>query len=930
MASNKKKKDKERKRSKNLAKKKLNSTAKSKSSSKPRTLSATDLKVNEAIYAINADDFFKAEGILNEILKDNPKHPYANLYLGAVYYKRLDLFNAEKYMNLARDNGVDEESYCINYALVLEQRGDLDEALKLYEKALKLVPNAEELHYNLANLYNKKYDYQNAYTHYKQALKLSPADTNIEFQLGKSAHEIMNFEEAKNHLLNVIKKDPDNALAHSSLGMTLMRLQENKKAEEHLLKARELAPFDLKVKGIYGNFLREIGRAEEAAQMLQEVMNSAPDNIDSLMSYGNSLSDSGRYPEAREYFQKVMQIAPEYYASYASMGMTYSRTSSKTALEWYEKALAKKENADDVLSLMSFSLNQLGKNAEAEQCLRKAIKLYPDYAQHHQNLSNILLTAGKVRESLDEAIRANELNPDLNLVLSNIVFYMHYIPEYSSENIWKFHQVYRNMYPFDKTKLPIYNTEVDPDKKLRVGLVSCDFRKHSVAYFIEPILRGHDKNKYELICYADVKAPDTYTQHLREKSDGWRNTIGYSYDKLAETIRADGIDILIDLAGHTADNRLPTFAQKPAPVQVSWLGYPDTTGLEQMDYRLVDEFTDTPESEKYSSEALIRMPGGFHCYSALRDAPPVAPTPSKEKGHVTFGSFNNLAKVSDETIFLWCKILENVPGSELLMKSLSLGDESVQAYTVSRFKEFGIDESRLKFIPRTASVGEHLQNYALIDIALDTYPYNGTTTTFEALWMGVPVITLHGPNHCSRVGLSIMTQIGLAELTASNPEEFIGRAVGLADAEDIREQLRASMRERMIHSPFLDEKGFLGKFEATLSAIWKNYCEKKPENHKPKQLPEISNADPYTVKAPQSTASSLKLNFGNAAPQDGSMKLNFGTPTQKEDNMKLNFGDTAKPAPEQEMKLNFGNAQATNPDKKNQKEDDQDSMTLKF
>jgi predicted O-linked N-acetylglucosamine transferase (SPINDLY family) len=324
-------------------------------------------------------------------------------------------------------------------------------------------------------------------------------------------------------------------------------------------------------------------------------------------------------------------------------------------------------------------------------------------------------------------------------------------------------------------------------------------------------------------CYSDVKSSDVVTDEIKRLADHWRPISGQPDAAVADQIRKDGIDILVDLAGHTAGNRLPVFARKPAPVQVTWLGYPNTTGMPVIDYRLTDEIADPQgEADQYHSETLIRLPDGFLCYDAPDNVPDVSGLRARKTGRITFGSFNNLPKINEEVIRLWSRLLHNVPNSCLLLKSKQLADEPTRQRFLELFSATGIGSERIKLLPRTPSTAGHLALYHQIDIALDPFPYNGTTTTCEALWMGVPVITLRGNRHSGRVGASILTRIGLQEMIAESEGQYVQIGMKLAENIDRLEQLRSQMRQRMKTSPLCDGKCFARTMENTFRNIWKN------------------------------------------------------------------------------------------------------------
>ena len=307
------------------------------------------------------------------------------------------------------------------------------------------------------------------------------------------------------------------------------------------------------------------------------------------------------------------------------------------------------------------------------------------------------------------------------------------------------------------------------ERRLKIGYVSPDFCQHSVAYFIEPLLRAHERQAVEVFCYADVTRPDSVTARLRGYADHWLITVGRSDDELAERILTDSIDILVDLAGYTSKNRLGVFARKAAPVQVSWLGYPNTTGLAAMDYRLVDAVTDpVGEADAWASETLVRVDGGFLCYGSGKDVPKPTVPPCLTSRTVTFGSFNNPAKLSDATLDTWARLLERLPKTRLLLKGKPLGDAATRSFFLSRLAERGVAPERVELVAWLSNEAMHLALYDRVDIALDPFPYNGTATTCEALWMGVPVVTLLGDRHAGRVGASLLTQVGFTDWIAGS------------------------------------------------------------------------------------------------------------------------------------------------------------------
>ena len=365
-----------------------------------------------------------------------------------------------------------------------------------------------------------------------------------------------------------------------------------------------------------------------------------------------------------------------------------------------------------------------------------------------------------------------------------------------------------------------------PERRLRIGYVSGDLRYHSVAFFIAPVIEQHDRENFEITCYANVARPDANTERLEALCDRWRDVASLGDAEVAAWIRRDEIDILVDLSGHTVGNRLPVFARKPAPVQVTYLGYPNTTGLDGMDYRLTDSQADpVGMTESLHSESLVRLEHGFLCFQPLEACPAIRdPDASDAATEITFGSFNELLKVTPTTVAAWCQILDRVPGSRLLIKGTTLGDEGTRQIVLDRFREHGIDAGRVRLIGRTRTLEEHLELYNGIDVALDTYPYNGTTTTCEALWMGVPVVTRCGKVHASRVGSSLLARVGLDDLVAGDESEYIEKAVALAEDVVRRRRLRGELRDRMRESPLMASTAFTRALESAYREMWRSAC----------------------------------------------------------------------------------------------------------
>jgi predicted O-linked N-acetylglucosamine transferase (SPINDLY family) len=461
------------------------------------------------------------------------------------------------------------------------------------------------------------------------------------------------------------------------------------------------------------------------------------------------------------------------------------------------------------------------KLGEAIENYKTALSIDPHSAETLYNIGRALSLQGKMAESEGYLRRALELEPD-NLVIYQAIFMkMNYNPCYTASAIASEHFRVGKMLtePFAPFIAPFQN-ERSSSRRLKIGYVSPNFHTHSVAYYIKPVLSKHDHGNFEIFCYSDVSNPDDTTIRLQGYADKWRNILNIPDEEVAQLIRNDKIDILVDLAGHTGP-RMLLFANKSAPIQVTWIGYPVTTGLSTMDYKVVDHYTDQPgKSEHLYTETLLRMPQTFLCYLPEEESPDLGELPALKKGHITFGSFNNLPKLSPEMFSLFSEILSLIPDSHLLMKAGSLTDHDTRQYVLDIFKRKGIEETRIEFMSWMPSKREHLNAYNSVDIALDTYPYNGTTTI--CMWMGSPVISLSGEPHASRIGASLLSNIGLPDLIAKDKNEYIQKAVDLANDVKKLELLRSRLRDMMIHSPLTDATAFTAHLEHFYSKIWED------------------------------------------------------------------------------------------------------------
>ncbi|MHC4753684.1 MAG: O-linked N-acetylglucosamine transferase, SPINDLY family protein [Planctomycetota bacterium] len=468
-------------------------------------------------------------------------------------------------------------------------------------------------------------------------------------------------------------------------------------------------------------------------------------------------------------------------------------------------------------------LQYTGQLTEALEYQSKAIQLEPEQPELWANKARVLIETGKSGEGIDLLRKAVEKMPNNAQAHSNLLFRMHHLAELNLQAILEEHLKWALQHAPAERARKSHPNNPDMHRKLRIGYISPDFRTNSVAYFFESLLDGHDRTGFEVFGYGNVESPDQFTEYLMQKFDHYHNVFQLSDLKLVKLIQSHRIDILVELAGHTGNNRLTALAYKPAPIQVTYLGYPDTTGMEAIDYRFTDEACEMPNSQQFYTEQLVSLPEGFLCYKPPEFAPYITPPPCEQNGFITFGSFNNNCKFNPSLAQLWSSVLISNPGSKLLLKIKGGQYPEIQKHYIGMFQNCGISAERINIIGWKA-LDEHLKMYSEIDISLDTYPYHGTTTTCESLWMGVPVITLVGGQHISRVGLSILRRIGLEFFAAKSPQEFTAKATALAQNRSSLSQIRSSMRARIATSGLCHAKAFTQNIERAYRQMWHIWC----------------------------------------------------------------------------------------------------------
>lgn len=624
----------------------------------------------------------------------------------------------------------------------------------------------------------------------RSAAPASAADAG--FAQALTLHRAGRTTEAEAGYRAVLAADPGHPNANNNLAIILRARGDWEEALGCYRRALTRNATDPFVHSNHGCLLLDLGRAAEAEEALRTAVRLKPDYAEAHFNLANILRNRGDREAARAAYGEALRLKPGMAEALCNLGDLH-----KGAVEL----------------------------ARAVECFVAALKADPKSAEAWNNLGETLKEMGRIEEAITVFQKGLEAHPAHALMHSNLLLALHYTPAVPPETIFKAHAVWAQRHA--DPLLPAGKRHAnprDPERRLRVGYVSPDFCAHSVAFFAEPLIQAHDRSGFEVFCYHASSRTDVVTERLKGTADGWRSLVGVDDARAAALIEQDGIDILVDLTGHTAGNRLTLFARKPAPVQATWLGYPDTTGMRAIDWRLSDAIAD-PEgvADRLGTERIVRLPHGFHSYRPPVDVAPPAESPSRANGHITFGSFNNTSKVTGEVVRVWSEILKRVPGSRLIIKSAQMGDEETRRRYLNSFVQYGIAAERIDLLARIHAADGHLRAYDRIDIALDPFPYNGTTTTCEALWMGVPVVTVAGNTHVSRVGASLLTHCGLTDLVASDEAGYIATAIELAGDPERLSTLRRTMRDRLNAAPLTDYQGFARGVEAAYRAMWRDW-----------------------------------------------------------------------------------------------------------
>ncbi len=719
----------------------------------------------------------------------------------------------------------------VNLGNGLRQAGDAAAAIEAYRRATAACPDLAAAHHNLGLLLAETGDAVAAVASLRRACALAPDDGVAFLDLGNTLLGTGDLPAAAAAYGRAAALRPGEVEPWNALGTTLTRLGRPAEAVAAFGKGLAVCPGSAEVYFNLAVALRSMGRTADAIGILRRAVAIRPDWPEAWNNLGLCLHVTGRPAEAADALGRAIAVRPGYAEAHCNLGSVWREAGRVgEAIGSYRQAIALRPDYAEAMNNLGSALNQIGEVDEAIATLRRTLAVRPDLSQAHNNLGNALKEAGDLDGALACWSRVAELRPDDAEAHSNHVYTLLYHPDRDAEDHRDAALAWGRRHAGPLTAAAVPHVHVRPaDRRLRIGYVAPDFRDHCQSFFTVPLLAHHDRERFEIVCYADVAAPDGVTRQLQGLAEHWRSTAGLTDAALAEQVRADGVDVLVDLTVHMARHRLLAFARRPAPVQVTWLGYPGTTGVAAVDYRLSDPHLDPPTVDRDAlyAERTVRLPETFWCYDPLTGGkPPVGGPPAAANGFVTFGCLNTFCKVTDRTLRLWARVLTAVPRSRLLLLAPA---GSPRCRVLDVLAEAGVHGDRVAFVARQSRL-PYLRTYDRIDVGLDTFPYNGHTTSLDSYWMGVPVVTAVGDAAVGRAGWSQLSNLGLTELAARDDDEFVQIAQSLAEDAGRLQALRAGLRPRLMASPLCDAPRFARNIEAAYERMWEAACTSTPVN----------------------------------------------------------------------------------------------------
>lgn len=703
-------------------------------------------------------------------------------------------------------------------AIAAHSAGRLDEAMAGYGDVLKRDATHPAALANLASLHARRSEFPQALDYYRRALEGREVSAELCFNYANLQHRLG--EDPVPSLERALRLDPGLRPAHFKLSRHLATLGQHERARDAFARALSRFADDPDFLRPYGDALFRLEDFEAALRAYERVAALRPEAAGIQNDIAVILRALGRLDEAEAAWRRAIALDPDHAVALANLGtLCRMRKRHEESAGYLRRAIALRPDDADAIASLSTTLIDVGATSEALGLIEPALLANPDHGELLAMKAFALAHQARIAEALEAMARARKLAPDSLTVKANSLFCALYSDEMDAQALSAMHrEISAQIVP------PALHTEAGHamprgNRPLRIGYLSPDFRSHPVAFFLEPVLERHDPAKVHVTCYSLPGEADEVSLRLRGLAHEWRDFQGWTLERMASQIEADGIDVLVDLAGYTARARMDLMARRAAPVQACFLGYPFTTGHPSMDYLIADRHIVPARLEHLYSERIARLEHSFLCYQPQPGAPEVAPLPALANRHITFGSFNNLPKVSASCLDLWAQVLRAVPGSRLVMMASGLADANTRALFRRHFEARGIDGARIEPLPPVTPLPRFLAQYGRIDIALDTLPYNGGTTTCDALWMGVPVVSLAGESFVARMGESLLNTVGHAQWLAQDAAGFVRIAAHLAADTGALAAHRAALRERMRDSGLCDAAGYTRSLESLYASM---------------------------------------------------------------------------------------------------------------
>ncbi|XP_068663278.1 probable UDP-N-acetylglucosamine--peptide N-acetylglucosaminyltransferase SPINDLY [Aristolochia californica] len=789
-----------------------------------------------------------------EALNLDPQNACALTHCGILYKEEGHLLEAaESYQKaLKADPSYKPAAECLAIVLTdlgtsLKLAGNTQEGIQKYFEALKIDSHYAPAYYNLGVVYSEMMQYDTALAFYEKAAQQRPMYAEAYCNMGVIYKNRGDLQSAISCYERCLAVSPNFEIAKNNMAIALTDLGTKVKLEGDINLGVAYYKKALFYNWHYADAMYNLG-----------------------VAYGEML----KFEMAIVFYELALHFNPHCAEACNNLGVIYKdRDNLDKAVECYQMALSIKPTFSQSLNNLGVVYTVQGKMDAAAAMIEKAIAANPTYAEAYNNLGVLYRDAGNISHAIEAYEQCLQIDPDSRNAGQNRLLAMNYINEGSSDKLYEAHREWGRRF---MRLYPQYTSWDNPkvlERPLVIGYVSPDYFTHSVSYFIEAPLLYHDYANYKVVVYSAVVKEDAKTQKFRDrvlkKGGEWRDIYGIEEKKVANMVREDKVDILVELTGHTANNKLGTMACRPAPIQATWIGYPNTTGLPTIDYRITDSLADPPDTRQMHVEELVRLPKCFLCYMPSPEAGPVSPTPAISNGFITFGSFNNLAKITPKVLQVWAKILCAVPNSRLVVKCKPFCCDNVRQRLLSTLEQLGLEPLRVDLLPLILLNHDHMQAYSLMDISLDTFPYAGTTTTCESLYMGVPCVTMAGQVHAHNVGVSLLGNVGLGNLIAKTEEEYVKIALELASDVTALSNLRSSLRELMLDSPVCDGAKYALGLESTYRKLWHRYCRGDVPSLKRMELlqqlpvsgkPAVKLEEPSRIAAPNEAVPSVKMN----------------------------------------------------------------------